>query len=133
MVYEYDDGVIWTHIDPVAQQQRRPHRPLGQLLRPGGHGPHPVRRQGLRARRNEALRRARSAASTTRRGQRNIADFYRNVTEGHFENPTARRAVDGTLTAILGRDASARRRYMTMDELIRENRKLEIDLKGLRA
>jgi hypothetical protein len=65
--------------------------------------------------------------------QRNIADFHRNITDGHFENPTVLRAVDGTLTAILGREACARRSYLTMDELIRENRKLEIDLRGLKA
>jgi hypothetical protein len=44
-----------------------------------------------------------------------------------------KRAVDGTLTAILGREAPARRRYLTMDELIRENKKLQVDLAGPRA
>ena len=63
----------------------------------------------------------------------NVAEFYRNVTEGHFENPTARRGVDGTLTAILGREAAARGRRMTMDEVIKENRRLEVDLTGLQA
>ena len=64
---------------------------------------------------------------------RNVAEFYRNITEGHFENPTARRAVDGTLAAILGREAAARGRGLTMEEVIRENKKLEVDLTGLRA
>jgi predicted dehydrogenase len=61
----------------------------------------------------------------------NIADFHRNIVEGHFENPTAQRAVDGTLTAILGREAAARKRFLTMDELVKENRRLAVDLKGL--
>jgi hypothetical protein len=64
---------------------------------------------------------------------RNIADFHQNITEGHFENATAQRAVDGTLTAILGREASARRRYLTMEELLKENKRLEVDLTGLKA
>jgi predicted dehydrogenase len=65
--------------------------------------------------------------------KRNVAAFYQNVTEGRFENPTVRRAVDGTLTAILGREAGARHAKLTMDELIKENRRLEVDLSGLKA
>jgi hypothetical protein len=41
--------------------------------------------------------------------------------------------VEGTLTAILGREAAARRRSLTMEELIRENKKLKVDLTGLKA
>lgn len=59
--------------------------------------------------------------------------FYASITEGRFENPTVQRAVDGTLTAILGREAAARRRYLTMDELIKENNALEYDLTGLKV
>jgi myo-inositol 2-dehydrogenase / D-chiro-inositol 1-dehydrogenase len=64
---------------------------------------------------------------------RNIAEFYKNITEGHHENASVRRAVDGTLTAILGRDAAARGGCLTMDELIKENKRLEVSLKGLKA
>jgi hypothetical protein len=65
--------------------------------------------------------------------RRNVANFYRNITEGHFENATVKRAVDGNLTAILGREAAARRTKLTMAELIKENKKLEVDLTGLKA
>jgi len=65
--------------------------------------------------------------------ERNIAEFYRCVTEGRCENPTVQRAVDGTLTAILGREAAARGAKLTMEELIRENVRLEPDLTGLTA
>jgi hypothetical protein len=65
--------------------------------------------------------------------KRNIAEFYRIVTEGQHDNPTVRRAVDGTLTAILGREAAGLRTRLTMDELLRENRKLEVDLTGLKV
>ena len=41
---------------------------------------------------------------------RNIAAFHQNVVEGRCQNETAKRAVDGALTCILGREAAARRR-----------------------
>jgi predicted dehydrogenase len=65
--------------------------------------------------------------------QRNVATFYQAVTEGRTDNPTVRRAVDGALATILGREAAARQTRLTMDELLKENRRLEVDLSGLRA
>ena len=62
---------------------------------------------------------------------RNIEEFYRAIVEGKFDNATVQRAVDGTLTAILGRDAAARGSKLTMEEVIKENVKLEPDLTGL--
>jgi len=64
---------------------------------------------------------------------RNIASFYRNITEGRFENETVQRSVDGVLTCILGREAAARHTRLTMDELLKENKKLEVDLTGLKT
>lgn len=63
---------------------------------------------------------------------RNIATFYQSIVEQRFDNPTVQRAVDGTLTAILGREAAMRGVRITMDELLKENRKLEVDLTGLK-
>ena len=67
------------------------------------------------------------------RAIRNIAAFYRNIVEGRCDNPSARQAVDDSLTAVLGREAAARRCDLSMEELIRENRELEFDLTGLKA
>ena len=64
---------------------------------------------------------------------RNIATFYDDVTKGRFENPTVRRSVDGALATILGREAALRRTRLTMDELLKENRRLEADLRGLKT
>ncbi len=64
---------------------------------------------------------------------RNIATFYNHVTDGKFENRTVPRAVDGVLTCVLGREAAARKTILTMDELLKENKKLEVDLTGLKA
>ncbi len=63
---------------------------------------------------------------------RNIATFYENVTEDRFDNPTVRRSVDGVLAAILGREAAERRTRLTMAQVLKENRKWEVDLRGMR-
>ncbi len=65
--------------------------------------------------------------------QRNIASFYNAVTTGQFENNTVPRAVDSTLTCILGREAAARGSRMTMDGLLKENKRIAADLTGLKA
>jgi len=65
--------------------------------------------------------------------ERNIVEFHRCITEGRFANPTVGRAVDGCLTAILGREAAARHTRLTMDQIMAENKPLPVDLSGLRA
>jgi myo-inositol 2-dehydrogenase / D-chiro-inositol 1-dehydrogenase len=65
--------------------------------------------------------------------KRNIAAFYDDILAGRFENATVRRAVDGCLTGILGREAAARHGRLTMEELLTENRRVEVDYTGLKA
>jgi hypothetical protein len=65
--------------------------------------------------------------------KRNIATFHNNITEGAFSNDTLQRSVDGVLATILGRQAAARGTVLTMDELIKENKRLEVDLSGLKS
>ncbi len=64
--------------------------------------------------------------------KRNIATFHQHVTEGRHDNPTVRRTIDGTLTTILGREAGHRGVRLTMAELLKENRRLTVDLTGLK-
>ncbi len=64
---------------------------------------------------------------------RNIATFYENVTKGDFANDTVKNAVDSVLVCILGREAAARRTKLTMEDVIKENKRLEVDLKGLKV
>ena len=64
---------------------------------------------------------------------RNIATFHRNVVEERYENETVRRSVDGALGTILAREAAARHTRLTMDALVSENKRLELDLSGLKA
>ncbi|HNQ90057.1 MAG TPA: Gfo/Idh/MocA family oxidoreductase [Verrucomicrobiota bacterium] len=63
----------------------------------------------------------------------NIREFHQAVIEGHCDNPTVAPSVRSNLTAILGREAAYQRRELTWDELLRQSRQLEPDLRGLKA
>jgi predicted dehydrogenase len=65
--------------------------------------------------------------------ERNIDTFHRCVTSGVCDNPTIEPSINATLATILGREAARRRTKLTLDELLRENRRLEPDLTGLKA
>ncbi len=65
--------------------------------------------------------------------KRNIASFHDRIATGNFSNETAPRSVDCTLTCILGREAARRNTLLTMDEVIKENKKLDVDLRGLKS
>lgn len=64
---------------------------------------------------------------------RNIAKFYDCVVGKNFANDTVRRAVDSALATILGRESALRRTRVTWDELLKENKRLEVNLRGLKA
>lgn len=64
--------------------------------------------------------------------KRSVAAFHKAIVEGDFSNPTVARAVDATLTAILGREAAARGVGLSMEELLAENKRLEVNLAGLK-
>jgi predicted dehydrogenase len=64
---------------------------------------------------------------------RNIARFYQDVIEERVGHETVRRAVDGALTCILGREAAERNERLTMEQVLKENRRLEVDLTGLKT
>ena len=63
----------------------------------------------------------------------NIAAFYEAVTTGDCSNPTVAQSVRSNLTAILGREAAYRRTELTLKALIKQGKKLEPNLKGLRS
>lgn len=62
----------------------------------------------------------------------NIDEFRQAIEDNDFSNRQVARAVDSNLAAILGREASARRTLVTLDELLRENKALAPDLAGLK-
>jgi predicted dehydrogenase len=65
--------------------------------------------------------------------QRNIARFHRAITAEDWRNETLERSVDGVLTCLLGMEAAERGTRLTMRELLRENRRREVDLRGLKT
>lgn len=64
---------------------------------------------------------------------RNITSFYRAITEGSYANDTVPRAVDGALACILGRIAGERQQRVTMEQILKENARLVVDLTGLKS
>ncbi|MBE3069590.1 MAG: hypothetical protein IMZ66_05070, partial [Planctomycetes bacterium] len=132
VVYEFDDGVIWTHLVHALSNNTDLTTLAASFygLEATGH----IEYGGKVFVRGGPKHYVGTCGSIYDQGAlRNIADFYRAIVDGRFENPTVRRAVDGTLTAILGREASARGGPLTMDELLKENKRLEVDLAGLKA
>jgi hypothetical protein len=132
VVYEYGDGLVHNHFG-----QALPNGLDGELsCRVFGQGAHAMVNYWGRAyvKGGSAPYEGGEVANLYQSGaERNIAAFHADITEGRFENPTFQRAVDGALTCILGREATGRRVRLTMDELLRENRRLDMDLAGLKA
>jgi predicted dehydrogenase len=69
----------------------------------------------------------------TEGAQVNIQEFHHAVTQRHYANATVAPSVRANLTAVLGREAGYRRDEVTLVELVRENRRLEFDLRGLKG
>jgi predicted dehydrogenase len=65
--------------------------------------------------------------------RRNLDTFHQSIVNGIYDNPTVQPSIDSTLATILGREAAGRNMKVTWDEMIAENKKLEVDLTGLRA
>ncbi|HPD15306.1 MAG TPA: Gfo/Idh/MocA family oxidoreductase [Planctomycetota bacterium] len=132
VVYEYADGVVWTHITQTLANEHDV-----ASLTASFYGMKATARLAYWGKcyvRGGDKHFVKDAGSVYDQGaMRNIANFYDSIIKGDFTNLTAQRAVDGTLTAILAREAAARRRYLTMDELIKENKRLEVSLEGLKS
>ncbi|HCO94106.1 MAG TPA: hypothetical protein DIU00_09170 [Phycisphaerales bacterium] len=65
--------------------------------------------------------------------RRNLDTFHNSIVNGIYDNPTVQPSIDSTLATILGREAALRNAKVTWDEMIAENKKIEVDLTGLRA
>ncbi len=132
VTYEFDDGVLWTH----RCQSLRNQLDWALLLEAFGEEATAV----LSYRGRSYLRGGpkhygggRVDSLYDQGAIRNIATFYQNIVEGRCQNPSAAQAAEDVLVAVLGREAAARRCELSMDELLRENRSLELDLSGLKA
>ncbi|NQV34569.1 MAG: Gfo/Idh/MocA family oxidoreductase [Phycisphaeraceae bacterium] len=65
--------------------------------------------------------------------ERNIDTFHKSVINSHYDNPTVEPSVNATMATILGREAAARKTKLTWDELLKENKRLDPDLSGLKV
>lgn len=63
----------------------------------------------------------------------NINEFHEAIVKGDCSNLTVAPSVRSNLTAILGREAGYKGGEITWDALLKQNQKLQPDLKGLRA
>lgn len=65
---------------------------------------------------------------------RNIAAFHDKIIKGDASNEdTVKHAIDSVLTCILGREAGLRGEKLTMEQVIAENKRLPVNLEGLKA
>jgi len=64
--------------------------------------------------------------------RRNVDAFHKNIIDGVYDNPTVEPSVNSTLATILGREAGRKNGMVTWDQMLKENRKLEMDLSGLK-
>jgi myo-inositol 2-dehydrogenase / D-chiro-inositol 1-dehydrogenase len=131
VVYEYGDGLVHNHFGQALSNQ------LPATLTCTIHG-----QKGFGTlnywskaefRSDDDAYRADVANLYEAGAARNIDTFYRNVTEGHFANDTVPRAVDSALTCILGREAAARGTRLTMEQILAECKKLDVNLAGLKT
>jgi myo-inositol 2-dehydrogenase / D-chiro-inositol 1-dehydrogenase len=63
----------------------------------------------------------------------NINEFHDAIIQGDCSNPTVVPSVRSNLTAILGREAAYHRNELTLAALLKQGKKLEPNLKGLKA
>jgi predicted dehydrogenase len=65
--------------------------------------------------------------------ERNIDTFHQSVTQGDYTNSTVEPSINATLATILGREAARRRTRLTLNEVLKENHRLEPNLTGLKT
>jgi hypothetical protein len=63
----------------------------------------------------------------------NLSKFEKAIRQKNYENDTLQRGVDSNLAVILGREAGMRNGMLTMDELIKEDKRYQFDTTGLRS
>jgi hypothetical protein len=134
ITFEFADGLIWTHSGRHARGQTGPDDPLatceflGDAYMKIGYGGRALIRGGAQHYGGGTIDNLYQAGAV-----RNIATFYKDVTQGNFANETVRMAIDSCLATILAREACLCKGRLTMEELLKENRQIEVNLAGLKA
>ncbi len=134
VTYEFDDGLVWTHTGRHSKGLKGPEDPLatceflGDAYMIIGYGGRALIRGGSGHYVGGTIDNLYGAGAS-----RNIATFYNRVTEGDHSNETVPMAIDSCLATILAREACLRKGRMTMEELLKANRPIEVNLGGLKA
>ena len=134
ITYEFADGLIWTHTGRHSNGTTGPDDPLatceflGSAYMKIGYGGQALIRGGPTHYAGGLIDNLYEAGAV-----RNIAAFHRNITQKDFANDTVRMAIDSCLATIMAREACLRKGRMTMAEVLKENRRLTVDLKGLKS
>jgi predicted dehydrogenase len=134
VTYEFDDGLFWTHTGRHSAGEKGPRAPLatceflGDAYMIIGYGGQALIRGGSGHYAGGTVENLYGAGAS-----RNIATFYKNVTEADCSNNTVPMAISSCLATILARDACLRKGRMTMEELMKANQRIEVDLDGLKA
>ena len=131
VIYEYDDGLVHNHYGQALANQQ-PGALTCTIHGQKGFGTLEYWKKA-EFRSDDDAYRANVENLYEAGAARNIDTFYRNVTEGRFANDTVPRAVDSALTCILGREAAARGTRLTMEQILAENKHLEVSLAGLKT
>lgn len=134
ITFEFADGLLWNHTGRHASGLTGPDDPLatceflGSAYMKIGYGGRALIRGGSKHYAGGTVDNLYAAGA-----MRNIATFHQNVTQGDVSNDTVRMAVDSCLATILGREACLRKGRLTLQELLQENRRLEVNVEGLEA
>ncbi|MEI8371315.1 MAG: Gfo/Idh/MocA family oxidoreductase [Planctomycetota bacterium] len=131
LTYEFDDGLLWTHVGQSLSNQED----WALDLKAYGETATAVVNYRGKSYLHGGPKHygARNIVSLYDQGAiRNISTFYDNVLQSRCDNPTVSNAVDDVLTAVLGREAAARRKVLSMEDLLQENKESVFDLSGLR-
>jgi predicted dehydrogenase len=132
LTYEYASGIVHNH-DGEAFRNSVPLELSAAISGTGGHAllnywGQAFIRGGRRPFRGGAVTNLYEEGA-----RRNIARFHREITLDDCANGTLERSVDGVLTCVLGYEAAARGTRLTMEQVLQENRRLEVDLHGLKS
>ena len=131
ITYEFENGLILNH---RGEHVRNTHGFAASCTAYGQFGYAEVNYEGNAGiRGNKGGYKGGQIAGLYNEGiKRNLDLFCKNITEGRYENPTAKSGVNSTLTTILGREAGKKNEKVMWDDLIAANVKIEPDLTGLK-
>jgi hypothetical protein len=134
ITYEFDDGLFWTHTGRHAKGLTGPEDPLatceflGDAYMIIGYGGRALIRGGPGHYPGGTIDNLYGAGAS-----RNIATFHEKIIEADYSNDTVPMAIDSCLATILAREACLRKGRLTMEELVKANQRIVLDLDGLRA